>query len=279
MRSYQELSEHELRTRLCGLAAEHQPDRAAMLHRVARHRVGPPVAERRPAGQAVRLAGSALAVATILGVGGMARWALADGPEPAVTPAPAVSAPAATPKTTAPSNGTPSAATPSAGASSPGASSPGASSPGASSPGASGNARSSAAKDDARRDAIWADGSINPNSDDTDGRSDITLKLREPVRALELTVRVGPTAGLTDQGSTHDVTGATIETTVVREKDALVYHFKLAGGATLRSGTYVFTAKYGYDNEGGRDAGDDSYSVTASTVQAGAELKLRGDFF
>ncbi|WP_433730213.1 hypothetical protein ACQP2Y_19490 [Actinoplanes sp. CA-051413] len=261
MRSY---PEHELRTRLGGLAAEHEPDRAAMLHRVAQHRVGPPVAERRPAGQAVRLAGSALAVATILGVGGIARWALADGPEPAVTPAPAVSAPAAAPRTTAPSPTAPSAGAPSAGASA---------------PGVSGNARSSAAKDDTRRDAIWADGSINPNSDDTDGRSDITLKLREPVRALELTVRVAPTAGLTDQGSTHDVTGATIETTVVREEDALVYHFKLAGGATLRAGTYVFTAKYGYDNEGGRDAGDDSYSVTASTVEDGTELKLRGDFF
>jgi hypothetical protein len=276
MRSYPELSEHELRTRLCGLAAEHEPDRAAMLHRVAQHRVGPPVAERRPAGQAVRLAGSALAVATILGVGGMARWALADGPEPAVTPAPAVSAPAAAPKTAPPSLTSPSS---SPTAPSAGAPSAGAPSAGASSPGVSGNARSSAAKDDARREAIWTDGSINPNSDDTDGRSDITLKLREPVRALELTVRVAPTAGLTDQGSTHDVTGATIETTVVRAEEALVYHFRLAGGATLRAGTYLFTAKYGYDNEGGRDAGDDSYSVTASTVEGGTELKLRGDFF
>jgi hypothetical protein len=259
MRSYPDLSEHELRTRLGGLATQHEPDRAAMLHRVAQHRVGPPVAERRPAGQAVRLAGSALAVATILGVGGMARWALADGPEPGVTPAPAASAPAATPATTAPPNGTPS--------------------PGAPSSRASGNARSAAAKDDQRRDAIWADGSINRNSDDTEGRSDITLKLREPVRALELTVRVAPTAGLTDQGSAHDVTGATIETTVVREKDALVYHFRLAGGATLGPGTYVFTAKYGYDNEGGRDAGDDRYSVRAETSEGGAALKLRGDFF
>ncbi|MEU8234288.1 hypothetical protein AB0C12_32270 [Actinoplanes sp. NPDC048967] len=294
MRSYPELSEHELRTRLGDLAAAHEPDRAAILHRVARHRAGPPVAERPPAGQAVRLAGSALAVATILGVGGMARWALADGPQPAVTTVPAATPSAATPQAATPQAGVPSAGASPRGASprgasppgasppgaSPrGASPPGASPPGASPPGASGNARSSAAEDAARRDAIRADGSINPNSDDTDGRSDITLKLREPVRALELTVRVAPTAGLTDQGSTHDVTGATIETTVIRDRDALVYHFTLAGGATLRAGTYVFTARYGYDNQGGRDAGDDSYSVTAATVEDGADLKVRGDFF
>jgi hypothetical protein len=96
VRGSPELSEYELRTTLCRIAAEHQPDRAAMLHRIARHRAAAPVTERQPAGPALRLAGSALAVATILGVGGMARWALADGPDPGVVP---VAPPAATPTT------------------------------------------------------------------------------------------------------------------------------------------------------------------------------------
>jgi hypothetical protein len=107
MRGYPELSEHELRSTLCRIAAEHQPDRAAMLHRIDRHRVGAPVVERRPAGPALRLAGSALAVAVILGVGGVARWALADGPDPGVVP---VAPPTATQPTPAPS--TPAAARP-----------------------------------------------------------------------------------------------------------------------------------------------------------------------
>src|SRR5688500_5293696 len=93
MRGYPELSEYELRTTLRRLAAAHQPDRAALLHRIAQLRVATPVAERQPAGQTLRLAGSALAVATIVGVGGMARWALADGPDPGVVP---VAPPAAT---------------------------------------------------------------------------------------------------------------------------------------------------------------------------------------
>ncbi|GAA3958912.1 hypothetical protein [Actinoplanes auranticolor] len=229
MRSYPELSEHELRTRLCAIAAEHQPDRTAMLHRIAEYRVGPPVAERRPGGRAVRLAGSALAVSIILGVGGMARWALADGPEPGVTLAETVAAPRPTPSQETPA-------------------------------------------------ALWADGSIDPDSDDADSRSDITVKVREPLRALEVTVRVAPTAGLAGHGGTHDVTGATIETTVVRERNALVYRFRLAAG-TLAAGTYVFTARYTYADEDGRDAGDDSYAVTATTAADATELRLRGDFY
>jgi hypothetical protein len=269
-----ELSEHELRARLRGVAAQHQPDRAAMLHRIARYRPELPVAERRPAAQAWRLAGSALAVATIVGVGGVAQWALADGPEPDAPPAgpgstsptppaasaTAVPAPAATATSRPPTGTKASAGLPS-------------------SPAASRDASRPPAKEaSADRQPLWADGSINPNSDDTEGRSDITVKVREPVRALEVTVRVAMTAGLTDQGSTHDATGAPIGTTVVHERDALVYHFRLAGGATLGAGTYVFTAKYAYDNEGGRDAGADTYRVTATTDES-TELKLSGDFY
>jgi hypothetical protein len=229
MRGYPELSEHELRATLCWIAAEHQPDRAAILNRVVRYRADAPVTERRPAGRTLRLAGSALAVATILGAGGAARWALTDGPEPGVVP---VAPPTATPSLAAPSPPEP----------------------------------------------LRADGSINPNSDDTEGRSDITLKVREPLRALRVTVRVAPTAGLTDRGGTHDVADAKVNTSVVREQDTLVYHFDLAEGATLGPGTYVFTARYTYDNEGGRDAGDDTYAVTATTVGRAVPLAVDGDF-
>jgi hypothetical protein len=103
MRGRPGLSEHELRTTLGRIAAEHQPDRAAILHRLARDRPAAPVSERRPAGQALRLAGSALAVAVILGVGGMARWALADGP----APDPPVAPPAASPTPAAPPSAAP----------------------------------------------------------------------------------------------------------------------------------------------------------------------------
>ncbi|MFI7541993.1 hypothetical protein [Actinoplanes sp. NPDC049599] len=270
MRGYPELSEHELRTTLCWIAAEHQPDRAAMLHRVTRHRPGAPVTERQPAGQALRLAGSALAVATILGVGGVARWALADGPEPGVVPlAPATASPSgpAPPRTTvAPPTGAPTPARPRV------------AQPPASVPPPPAKGKAKPKTPPAAPEPLWADGSINPNTDNTEGRSDITLKVREPLRALRLTVRVAPTAGLTDQGGTHDAATAKINTSVVREQQTLVFHFDLADGATLDAGTYVFTARYGYDNDGGRDAGDDTYAVTATTVAAGVALDLDGGF-
>ncbi|GAA3340675.1 hypothetical protein GCM10020358_29140 [Amorphoplanes nipponensis] len=247
-----------------------------MLHRIAGQRPGSPVAERPPAGQALRLAGSALAVATILGVGGVARWALADGPGPGVPPAGAASAtpwpkPSAKP-TTGLTTGSATEANP-----------PRATAP-VRPPG--GRTRSAAPLPGTgaprtgrpQPEPVWADGSINPNTDDTEGRSEITVKVREPLSALEVTVRVAPTAGLTDRGATHDVPAATIDAGVVREREALVYRFTLAGGAPLAAGTYVFTVRYGYDNEGGRDAGDDTYRVTATTAAAAAGVELRGDF-
>jgi hypothetical protein len=265
VRGYPELSEHELRATLCWIAAEHQPDRAAMLSRVAQHRAGAPVTERQPAGQALRLAGSALAVATVLGVGGAARWALADGSEPGVVP---VAPPTATGSTAAPSRTTvaPPTAAPATGRSR----SP---KPPAPRPGTDLPPPKSAAED-----LLRADGSVDPNTDDTEGRSDVTLKVREPLRALRLTVRVAPTPGLTDQGGTHDAAEGKINTSVVREQETLVYHFDLAGGATLGPGTYVFTARYAYDNEGGRDAGDDTYAVTATTAGKAVRLEVDGDF-
>jgi len=257
MRSRPELSEHELRTRLRSVAVEHQPDRAAMLHRIARHRPGSPVADRRPAGQALRLAGSALAVATIVGVGGVAQWALADGPEP--------DAPPAGPRTTA------SPAVPTAATSRPGAKA----SAGPSSPAAGRNAGPPPARESPEgRQLLWADGSVN-----TAGRSDITVKVRRPVRALEVTVRVALTPGLTDLGAAHDVASARIGTTVIHERDALFYRFRLAGGGTLGAGTYVFTAKYAHDDEGGRDAGADTYRVIATTAGEPTELTFSGDFY
>ena len=70
-----------------------RPDRTAMLNRIAANRAAGPTR----GGRALRLAGSALAVMTVLGLGGVAKWALADDydrPPVAVAPPPVSSAPA-----------------------------------------------------------------------------------------------------------------------------------------------------------------------------------------
>lgn len=276
---FSRMSEQELRASLYRIAAGHQPDRSAMLSRIARHRTGSPVAERPPAGHALRLAGSALAVITILGVGGVARWSLADGPDPGTEP---VAPPAARPSTPLPG---PSTGTPSRPPSKRPSAVPGAAAPSVAASRAP-RARPPAAPPPPappppprkKAEPVSADGSVNPNTDDTAGRSDITVTVREPLSALTVTVRIAPATGLTDQGGTHDAGDAPFGTTVVREQETLVYRFKLAGGATLAAGTYVFTAKFAYPNEGGRDAGADTYQVTGTTAGEPAGINLAGDF-
>jgi hypothetical protein len=267
-------TDDDLRALLRDAAAAHHPDRTVMLNRIAQNRV----TGRRPRGQAVRLAGSALAVATVLGVGGVARWALADGDRPDVTapgttaaPSPSATASATasatrtatvtTAHTTPARSNTP--ATPKSGTA------PATPRTGDGKLGSPGHTR-------VEQGPLWSDGSIDPDSTDTLGLSDITLKVRAPITALDVTVRVALTPGLADQGAIHDVRDARIDSTVVHAPDALIYHFVLAEGATLTTGTYVFTAKYAH-RKGGRDAGGDTYRARATTT-AGGDLDVYGNF-
>ncbi|MGX6600848.1 hypothetical protein ACWKSP_01730 [Micromonosporaceae bacterium Da 78-11] len=247
-----EPSEDEMRGMLRRAAAEHQPDRTAMLNRIAQSRATEAVAGHRPRGQAFRLAGSALAVATVLGIGGVARWTLADEPGPDVPPV--ATAPTTTTKapTTRPST-----------------SRPAGSAPPSTVPGRPGDTR-------VEQGPVWSDGSVDPASTDTLGISRITVKAREPITALQVTVRIALTSGVLDQGATVEAAGARFDSTVVQESGALVYRFVSAPGTTLKAGTYVFFAKYAHQ-DGGRDAGDDTYQATA---RAGAqELDVYGNFY
>ncbi|MFC3386763.1 hypothetical protein ACFOHP_33135, partial [Couchioplanes caeruleus subsp. azureus] len=121
---------------------------------------------------------------------------------------------------------------------------------------------------------LWSDGSVRAGGDAA--RSEITLKLDEPVTALTITVRVRRTPGFSDQGAVHDVATARIDTQVIQEPDVVTFRFTLAAGATLGRGTHVFAAKYGHE-DGGRDARDDTYRATATTA-GGEQLTVSGDF-
>ncbi|MEV6599756.1 hypothetical protein AB0M36_23280 [Actinoplanes sp. NPDC051346] len=259
------LSEDELRTLLGRAADEHRPDRTAMLNRIALQRADVPGAARRPR-QAARMAGAALAVVAVLGVGGVARWALAgDGDRDAT---PAASAPASPPVSlpVSPSAPAPSTAAPSV---KPPTKRPVSTTtpPPRSTP--AGTTR-------VEQGSLWSDGSVR-TSGDAAADSEITLKLGEPVTALTVTVRVRRTPGFSDRGAVHDVTTARVDSQIIQETDALTYRFTLAPGATLGKGTHVFTARYGHE-AGGRNAGDDAYRATATTAD-GEKLTVYGDFF
>jgi hypothetical protein len=243
-----------LRAELRRAAAEHEPDRTVMLNRIAANR-----GSRRTApGQTVRLAGAALAVATVLGVAGVASALAANNApddEPAAPP------PATAPATTGSPGPSPSAAATSRPATSRPPSPAQSSSSAKPSPSASA-VRGHPGDTQVEKGSLWSDGSITPAGTGV-SESVVTIKAGADLTALDLTIRVVLTPGLADQGATHDVTNGGVTATVERQSGALLYRFVLREGTTLPAGTYRFTARYGYAG-GSRDAGDDTYEAYAS---------------
>ena len=264
-------SESALRVELRRVLAEHEPDRTAMLNRIAANRGS----RRTRWAQTARLAGSTLAVATVLGLGGAASWALAginsadnmpSGPplatEPvtigSASPSPSAS-PTSRPATSRPRTTVPSSPPPSASAS-------------ASTP----EVRGHPGDTQVEKASLWSDGSVVPGGSGAAEQSAVTLKAGADVTELDLTIRVAMTPGLADQGATDNVATAGITATVERQSDALLYHFVLAEGATLPAGTYVFTARYGHDGAT-RDAGADTYEAFGTDVNR-KRLHVYGNF-
>jgi hypothetical protein len=272
-------SDDRLRAALRAEAASHRPDRDAMLDRITTAamrdtgRRGAGVIGSR--GPRFRMAAVVAAVVTVFGGGGVGTWALAgaddrDEAAPAPTVAPVTTAPSpvntdpvsltpTTPATTAPS---PSRTTPSVRPTT-----------GKPSPtltkGQPGNTR-------VAQGPLWSDGSIDPDSGDTQGASVVTLKTTEELTSLDVVIRVASTDGLTARGGTKQTPGASVTTTVVEERGAFLYRFTLSSADTLAPGTYTFTAKYTYP-AGGRNAGGDTYEATAAA--GSAPLNVYGNFY
>jgi hypothetical protein len=256
-----------LRSELRHAAAEHHPDRTAMLNRVAANRAAAPA----PRGRRVRLLGAAAAVTAVLGLGGVAQWALADerGPAP-VTPAapPATSATSASPApTTAPATTMP-PTTPSSATST---TRPATSRPAAP---ATGAVRGHPGDTQVEKGSLWSDGSVV-----ADGRSQVTLKAGTDLTSLDLILRVDPAAGLTG-GNVESPVRERVNATLTRDGGALLYRFTLAKGETLPAGTYVFTARYSGDVKD-RDAGRDTYEAFADTTvdDENKRLHVYGNYF
>ena len=250
MTDHRRPSEGALGFELRRVLAEREPDRTAMLNRIAANRRS----SRTGWAQMLRLAGSALAVATVLGLGGVASWALAAINSPDASPA------APPPESVPVTVGSPSPSVSASPTSRPATSRP--YSPVPSSPSSSPSASRPAVRGhpgdtQVEKGSLWSDGSIDPAGTGASARSTVTIKASVALTELDLTIRVALTPGLADQGAGHD---DTITATVERRFDALLYHFVLREGATLPAGTYVFTARYGHDGES-RDADDDTYEA------------------
>ncbi|MEU8819571.1 hypothetical protein [Actinoplanes sp. NPDC048796] len=273
------MTEDFLRSELQRAGAEHTPDRTAMLNRMAANRA----ATSSPRGRRLRLAGAAAAVTTVLGLGGVAQWALAGEHDPAP---PAAPPPAAAPTTTSPAPTTPSPApsptTPSA-TRSPAATATATTRPPKSSPPptsppvipSTGTAEVRGHPGDTQieKGTLWSDGSVV-----ADGQSQVTLKAGTALTTLDLVLRLEPATGLT----TGQVTSPDprVNATLTRDDGALLYRFTLAKGETLPAGAYVFTARYN-GAIADRDATRDTYEAFADTTVGNENKRLHiyGNYF
>ncbi|MEV3969796.1 hypothetical protein AB0K68_16855 [Streptomyces sp. NPDC050698] len=265
----------ELRTRLHEAAGTHEPDRERMLARIERGMAAPSGsghrATRPPVVGWMRVAGATAAVAGVLAVGGYAvasavkeetaprqrEVATSATPTPSpeatsrapVSPAPEEPAPS-TPQerreTGRPPSGTPSAPPPE---------------------------RSPAAR--AEDGPLWSDGSVDPHSNDFWAQSNITLKTREPLTALTVRLKVAQTGGVSDAGAWRSLPEGDFTLSVAERDGFLVYTWTLREGRTVPAGEWVFAGQFAHAR-GGRDAGEDTYAVTAAT--GARQLSVGGGF-
>jgi hypothetical protein len=258
-------------------AAAHTPDRTVMLNRIAAAR-----ARRTPRLRALQLAGAALAVAAVLGVGGFARWALAADHH-----APTAGVVHALPSSPAAPTGSLSATPPSSNSPLSGPASGSGSGSGSPSSEPAGAVRGHPGDTKVEKGTLWSDGSVDPTNTAASARSVVTLKASASLTGLDLTIRVAVTPGLTamgtvtassgtassgtassgtaSSGTASSGTGGDFSTTVTRTPEAVFYRFVLRPGVTLEAGTYTFTARYAHA-AGRRDAGDDTYEAFATDV-------------
>jgi hypothetical protein len=281
----------ELRARLRAAADEHQPDPDAMLARIVQQQTADSgaIADARPFQfLRIRPATAALGMVIVLMLSLAGTWYGVNqviGPEPndSVVQLPAASKRSPTePASDAPEP--PPSASPSASVASP---SPSTASPSAPSPTQpkeprSGTMRSTPlpiekipAGSAPERSFLWSDGSIDPNSSRHWAQSNVTLKNRSKITALDVTIRVTLTDGVQPTGSWSSAPNDRIVISVREQSGALYYRFRLRSGQTLSPGTYVFAGQYNHA-AGDRDTDDDAY---LATVSAGStDVAVHGTF-
>ncbi|MFI6928812.1 hypothetical protein [Streptomyces sp. NPDC050287] len=262
-----------LRARLHEAAGAHEPDRSRILARIERgmteqdrpdHR-----ATRPPVFGWVRVVGATAAVACLVGVGGYAVASAVRDETPAAqqtvevsqTPTPSPDAtsrapvpPADPTPSTDPETGRPSTSptrSPSATVTAP--------------PPALGT----------EDGPLWSDGSVDAHSNEFWAQSDVTLRTGEKLTALTVELKVRQTGGVTSTGAWRSPPEADFTTTVTERDGFLVYTWVLKEGRALWPGQWVFAGQYNH-LRGGRDAKDDTYSITARTGADG--LAVAGDF-
>ncbi|OLZ65949.1 hypothetical protein AV521_29650 [Streptomyces sp. IMTB 2501] len=264
----------ELRARLHEAAEAHEPDRARILARVERGMAAPPPrpghgATRPPVLGWVRVVGATAAVAGVLAIGGYAVASAVRGDQPAQQTVAVSPTPASSPAATTPPSAHTAAPAPTTGATHPSRTP---SSPPAGAPQSS--ARPPVAHGD-QDGPLWSDGSVDPHSNDFWAQSDLTLKTSTRLTALTVQLKVAQTGGVAMAGAWRSLPETDFTQTAEEKGGFLVYIWTLKEGRTVPAGQWVFAGQYQHER-GGRDAKDDSYTITGAA--GGRSYTVTGDF-
>jgi hypothetical protein len=125
-------------------------------------------------------------------------------------------------------------------------------------------------------DWLWADGSVDPGSNDYWSQATLVMKNDEPLVDLVVELRVAEGEGVESSGAWTTDIDRFGEAVITNEDGFLVYRWTLKDGVVLPAGEYTLAGQFGHE-AGARTADDDGYSFEGET-ESGAEGRTEGDF-
>ncbi|MFF8386301.1 hypothetical protein ACF053_22000 [Streptomyces kanasensis] len=109
---------------------------------------------------------------------------------------------------------------------------------------------------------------VDPHSNRYWAQSNITFSTATALRELTVELRVAQTGRVAPTGNWRTLPADDFAVSTREEAGALVYTWTLRPGRGVPAGQHVFAAQYNHA-EGARDAGDDRYTVTATSTGGG----------
>jgi hypothetical protein len=257
-----------VRSSLRDAAQTHEPNRTAMVNRIASGRAAD---QARPARRSLLPVGAALAVALVLVFSMVAVRLSNDDPQRETVAAPPAATASAPPGTTTPSSRAPGTSTPTGGADTPdNTGKPDATRPTNGDQPTNPTTPVRPTQSKAKSTYVSTEGVIGANSVATWSENGVHLKNTKPLAELTITIKVALTPGTAYAGKYTNATNSDFAIGVARQADTLTYTFALRDGKKLVPGDYQFAAQFTHGS--GRSRAADSYQVTARSGDTDAEL-------
>ncbi|WP_119728125.1 hypothetical protein [Thermomonospora amylolytica] len=114
---------------------------------------------------------------------------------------------------------------------------------------------------------VTVQASLSPSNSRYWAENRLTLHVHRPLKSLQVTIQVARTGTLAPAGAWSSLPASDHRPQTRTTRTAVIYHWTLHAGRTLRPGTYTFAAQY-TPGPGHRPAAD-TYTVTTPTPITG----------